>query len=459
MLGLAAPGVWFSLELPRPSILFFALYASAVALPATVLAIVHLGAARRFDLTFWIAVILLPMLTLGTAICVLLLRARGRQVARMYAADLAGAAVGALLAVPLLHGLPTPCVVAALGLLPILAAILVGSRRHLISLAYAAVLIGSIVWGDPYRLRYARFYIEDRPPLYEEWTATARITVFDRMNSTFLGWGMGTRFRGVSARDHLWLDQDGSAGTPILAHQSGRPYPDYLCVRRRERGLSDRVAGARVHHRRRRRPRHPEGAAGRREGDRGRRAQPVHGGRRLAGLQRALGRPLRPAGRAGVRRRGAQSLQPLAHSVRRDRDLADRHLRRFGGRRLRADREQSLHRRGDPDVLVALERTAACFPSRGGSRGRRGRSRFVSSCSRSRPFARRESRSRAITCSSWPPAARPTCCCSASRSRRSRSAWPRSSPPGRDSRSCGPSWPARATRRSSPARSRTGRRT
>ena len=140
MLGLAAPGVWFSLEAPRPSTLFVALYASAVALPGAVLAIVHLGAARRGELLFWIAVILLPMLTLGTSICILLLRARGKQIARMYAADLGGAAVGALLAVPLLQGLSTPCVVAALGLLPLLAAMLAGSRRHLLALVYAAVL-------------------------------------------------------------------------------------------------------------------------------------------------------------------------------------------------------------------------------------------------------------------------------------------------------------------------------
>src|SRR4051794_28206904 len=60
MLGLAAPGVGFSLEAPRPATLFVALYASAVALPGAVLAIVHLGAARRGELFFWIAVILLP---------------------------------------------------------------------------------------------------------------------------------------------------------------------------------------------------------------------------------------------------------------------------------------------------------------------------------------------------------------------------------------------------------------
>jgi hypothetical protein len=228
MLGLAAPGVWFSLEPPRRSTLFIALYASAVALPAAVLAIVHLGAARRGQLLFWIAIILVPMLTLGTSICVLLLRARGKQIARMYAADLSGAAVGALLAVPLLHGLPTPCVVAGLGVLPLLAAMLAGSRRYVASLVYAAALVGSVVWGGPYRLRYARLYVEERPPLYEKWTATARVTVFDRMNLQFLGWGMGARYHGFPQADHLWLDQDGSAGTPILAYQRGRPYPEHL---------------------------------------------------------------------------------------------------------------------------------------------------------------------------------------------------------------------------------------
>ena len=235
MLGLAAPGVWFSIETPRRSTLFIALYASAVALPGAVLAIVHLGAPRRADMFFWIAVILLPMLALGTAICVLLIRARGNQVSRMYAADLGGAAVGALLAVPLLHGLSTPCVVAALGLLPILAAILAGGRRHLVSLVYAAALAGSAVWGAPYQLRYARFYIEDRPPLYEKWTATARITVFDQMNPDFLGWGVGGAYRGPSSVPHLWLDQDGSArredaaGQAIEAEDAGQrpglPWP------------------------------------------------------------------------------------------------------------------------------------------------------------------------------------------------------------------------------------------
>jgi len=225
MLGLAAPGVWFSIAPPRRATLSIALYASAVTLPAAVLAIVHLGAPRRGELFFWVAVILLPMLALGTSVCILLLRARGAQIARMYSADLAGAAVGALLAVPLLQGLPTPSVVAALGLLPLGAAILVGSRRDLFALAFAVLLVASIAWGDAYRLRYARFYIEDLPPIYEKWTATARVTIFEHVNPHFVGWGMGERYLGAAAQDHLWLDQDGSAGSPILPHSPGQPYP------------------------------------------------------------------------------------------------------------------------------------------------------------------------------------------------------------------------------------------
>jgi hypothetical protein len=98
----------------------------------------------------------------------------------------------------------------------------------LISLVYAAALAATAIWGAPYQLRYARFYVEERPPLYEKWTATARIAIFDHLNPQFLGWGMGARYRGRSPGDHLWLDQDGSAGTPILAYTPGQPYPAYL---------------------------------------------------------------------------------------------------------------------------------------------------------------------------------------------------------------------------------------
>jgi hypothetical protein len=228
MLGLAAPAVWFSVGEPRRDALPVALYTSAVALPGVVLAIMHLGGFRTREVIFWILMILVPLIALGASICLLLLRARGADVSRIYAADLAGAAAGALLAVPLLRGLPTPCVVAALGLLPLAAAWLSGSRVSVLSLGYGAVLIASVLWGTPYHLRYTRFYYEYQPPLYEKWTTTARIAIFDNRFKEFVGWGVGGRYRSAAPTPHLWLDQDGSAGTPILAYTAGSPYPENL---------------------------------------------------------------------------------------------------------------------------------------------------------------------------------------------------------------------------------------
>lgn len=228
MLGLAAPGVWLSVQPTTRSTLYTSLYASAITLPLSVLAIAKLGAAQRTNLLFWIVIVLLPLIALGTAICLFLLEARGRRVSQMYAADLCGAAAGAMLAVPLLSGLPTPSVVAALGLLPLAAAMVAGAPRRWFPLAYGAVLIASVVWGEPYRLHYSRFYIEDQAPLYEKWTPTARIAIFDKMNPAFIGWGMGRHYKGPTEDDHLWLDQDGSAGTPILNYQPHDPYPPML---------------------------------------------------------------------------------------------------------------------------------------------------------------------------------------------------------------------------------------
>lgn len=228
MLGLGAPGVWFTLSPPGPTALRRALFASAAALPLSMLLVVHVGAPFRGVTTFWVLCLLAPMLCLGAAVCLLLLRARGREVGTMYAADLAGAALGAALAVPLLHGIPTPSVIASLALLPIAALATLDPRARRAAAALALALVASIAWGAPYRLRYTRYYREDRPPLYERWTPTARVTVNDRSTvGQFLGWGMGTRWQRHDV-DHLWVDQDGSAGTEILRHSRGEAYPDAL---------------------------------------------------------------------------------------------------------------------------------------------------------------------------------------------------------------------------------------
>jgi hypothetical protein len=219
MLGLGAPGVWFAIKPPGPRTVPRALLAAAVAIPFAVLAIAKVGPLFREAMSFWVLVVLLPVLPLGAAVCALLLSARGRAIGWMYGADLLGATVGAALVVPLLHGLPTPYVVAALGLLPLIAAVLLDREMRVPAAAIAAVIVGSIAWGTPYRLRYTKSYVESVSPLYERWTPTARLAIFPsafvlRDQGAGFGWGMGSKWQ-PHAVDQLWLEQDGSAGTPI----------------------------------------------------------------------------------------------------------------------------------------------------------------------------------------------------------------------------------------------------
>lgn len=227
MLGLCAPGVIFSLFAPSQRTLSRSLWAASLLVPGSVLCIVHWGAPLRGYPSLWVLFLLAPLLALGSGVCILLLMARGKGISRMYAADLLGAALGALLSVPLLTGLATPTVVASLGILPLLALSVLETRRLWVGLA-AGLLVSSVVWGAPFRLRYTRYYVEQEAPLYEKWTPTARITVLSRIpNGVFPGWGLGSKWSGPDW-EYLWIDQDGSAGTPIFRFDPNQPPSEKL---------------------------------------------------------------------------------------------------------------------------------------------------------------------------------------------------------------------------------------
>lgn len=219
MLGLGAPGVWFAIKPPGPRTVPRALLIAGISLPLAVLAVANVGPLFREAMSFWVLVVLLPVLPLGAAVCALLLSARGRAIGWMYGADLLGATVGAALVVPLLYGLPTPAVVASLGLLPLLAAALFDRGARGAAGAIAAAIVATVAWGSPYRLRYTKSYVETVTPLYEKWTPTARLAIFPsafvlRDQGAGFGWGMGSKWQPRPV-DQLWLEQDGSAGTPI----------------------------------------------------------------------------------------------------------------------------------------------------------------------------------------------------------------------------------------------------
>jgi hypothetical protein len=231
MLGLGAPGVWFALRRPGPHALTRALRAASVAVPLSIVLIFGLGGdLARGEGTvegigsmfppgvlLIIASILVATLSLGSAVCLLLLSAEGRSFGRMYGADLIGATVGALLVVPLMLLVPTPLLVAGCGFLPLAASLALGRGRALVTLGLAAALLAALVWNRPFELRYAKSYVEGQSSiLYEKWTPTARLTIWNQPSygSRAWGWGFGEGYQPTRLRQY-WLEQDGSAGTPI----------------------------------------------------------------------------------------------------------------------------------------------------------------------------------------------------------------------------------------------------
>lgn len=226
LLGLGASGVWFSLQAARPSTLPRLLLCAAASLPVSVWVILQTRpTALAQGASWWLGLVavsmLAPLYCLGGAVCLLLVRARGNTVASLYGADLLGAMAGAALVIPLLSSIPTPHLCAALSGMPLCALALVTGPRHPAWWVGALLLSAALAWGKPFEVRYSKLYGEqgDKTPLHEVWTATARITVFGRPifspePDVPWGWGYGARFQ-PRAWQERWIDQDGSAGTPV----------------------------------------------------------------------------------------------------------------------------------------------------------------------------------------------------------------------------------------------------
>ncbi len=224
MLGLGVPGVWFALRAPHARLLPATLLLGGLLLPVATAGVLWIG--PRFGVYSVLPImgfVLLPMLSLGAAVCLPLLASRGAVLGRMYGADLLGAAAAAALVVPCLHWLATPTALALLGLLPVGAARLCGARAGPV-LACAALIAGAAAWGAPFEVRLTKAYDErDMVRLYERWTPTARLAFFD-LASTFgqapgatlpgFAWGYGTKAP-ASSVEQYWMEQDGSAGTPV----------------------------------------------------------------------------------------------------------------------------------------------------------------------------------------------------------------------------------------------------
>jgi hypothetical protein len=230
MLGVGAPGVWMALRPVSTRALRIALGAASIALPASVFVITQVAApfaiggsdaARNLKVALIVISVAAPLLCLGFAVCFLLVNARSSGIARMYGADLVGGALGAVATVPLLGLIDTPSLLALVGLLPLIALALSLEKGRIWVLASAVALILSVGSELPYKLSHNKSYDESSfVVIHEEWTPTARLTVLERnpytREGSAWGWGFGSKYQGADIQER-WLEQDGSAGTPVTA--------------------------------------------------------------------------------------------------------------------------------------------------------------------------------------------------------------------------------------------------
>jgi hypothetical protein len=190
MLGLGAPGVWFALSPPSDKALPRALLLASVAAPVSVLALLRLGSllstsnvdglvdGGNVALTVGLVVglTLMVLLPLGTSVILLLLSARGDQFPRVYGADLLGATAGALLVVPLLHAVPAPQLLGAVGVCAAGALVLLQPRNvagWVVGAAVAGLLLVTPLWA----LRFNKMGLQAKPE-FEHWSPTAYVGVW-----------------------------------------------------------------------------------------------------------------------------------------------------------------------------------------------------------------------------------------------------------------------------------------
>jgi hypothetical protein len=237
MLGLGAPGVWLALKPPKNAqrLLELVLLCASLLTPVGIALIIKGSTFFGDNAIIFVLVCLLPgVLSLGTAVCLLLMDSRGTTIGRRYAYDLLGACVGALLVVPLMSIIATPHLAAATGLLPLVAILALKPRLEWTSVALAMALLAVIIHGRAFEVKHTKTYEEVAvmKPLYERWTPTARIAVFDKFMPTgqvgFVWGGGESSDKERTFPRQYWLEQDGSAGTPITNFTGDFSKLDYL---------------------------------------------------------------------------------------------------------------------------------------------------------------------------------------------------------------------------------------
>lgn len=199
-----------------------------------------------FSIALTYTVLCVPFIFSGVCVCLALTRFP-RQVSRLYAADLAGAAVGCILLFVALNVTDGPTAVVVVAMLAAGAAVLflndsavreAGQRRlqraSVILCALLAVFATGHTWlvhrqGSLMRPIWVKGQVEP-PPLWEKWNSFSRITVTGNIDwrQQPIGWGVSRTLPKDRTARQVWLLMDGNAGTALTGYDGQPETLDFL---------------------------------------------------------------------------------------------------------------------------------------------------------------------------------------------------------------------------------------
>ncbi|HXM82753.1 MAG TPA: hypothetical protein VN929_12610 [Burkholderiales bacterium] len=165
-----------------------------------------------------------PFVFSGIFVCLALTRFPAR-IARLYAVDLAGAAIGCLCVIAALHWLDGVSAVICCAALAALAAVpLLRGREKAVAISVTALFAGTSIWAGFYLARHelAAFRIQHMKGLeqaeidYERWNSFSRIAVLRASDRTPAAWSLSRAFKGPLEVPSRWLQIDAAAGTQLI---------------------------------------------------------------------------------------------------------------------------------------------------------------------------------------------------------------------------------------------------
>jgi hypothetical protein len=189
---------------------------------------VHPSVVAIYAICFTYVVVAVPFVVSGIVVC-LALTGFPSRVSRLYAADLAGAALGCVLLIVVLDYSDAPTAMLWIAFLASIGGVAFardsGSRWLrgasvicLIALGSAAAAHNFLVWREfpIFRILYIKGSFEARP-LYEKWNSYSRVRVNGNTEAQVLpqGWGLSRALPESLRVRQLQMDIDVSAGTVI----------------------------------------------------------------------------------------------------------------------------------------------------------------------------------------------------------------------------------------------------